>query len=271
MTQAKPAELENMRRQRTVLLAVDLKNSVLAELDASNPNRMAYSPYGHQSAQQGVMTRLGFNGELLEVKPEWYLLGNGYRAYNTLFMRFHSPDKFSPFGKGGLNAYGYCEGEPVMNSDPTGQSIWALSNRFQFVTGQATRFVTQVIRASASVARNTAIKTASLISRGAIKFSDALGKAKKTLIDGAIGSEPFLRPPKYQAKQKNKLTQETKPEIFSARLRIQKPESKTQYQPATSSDYHVEQSKSILQHTPLIHEKTGKIVAVIRTGPSVPK
>jgi RHS repeat-associated protein len=117
---------QNSIRQYTVLLAIDLKNSVLAEIDAGNPNRIAYSPYGQQSAQREVMTRLGFNGELREARPEWYLLGNGYRAYNPRLMRFHSPDSLSPFGKGGLNAYMYCGGEPVMNKDPTGHNLIAV-------------------------------------------------------------------------------------------------------------------------------------------------
>ncbi|MDP9783339.1 RHS repeat-associated core domain-containing protein [Pseudomonas fluorescens] len=120
MTQIKPKDQEKPSQQRTVLLAVDLKNSVLAELDAGNTNRIAYSPYGHHSAQLEVMSQLGFNGERRETMPERYFLGNGYRVYNPRLMRFHSPDSMSPFGKGGLNAYMYCDGEPVMNSDPTG-------------------------------------------------------------------------------------------------------------------------------------------------------
>jgi len=41
------------------------------------------------------------------------MLGNGYRAYNPILKRFNSPDSLSPFGKGGLNAYSYCVGDPV--------------------------------------------------------------------------------------------------------------------------------------------------------------
>lgn len=66
------------------------------------------------------MTRLGFNGELREAKPDWYLLGNGYRAYNPRLMRFHSPDSLSPFGAGGVNSYAYCSNEPINSKDPTG-------------------------------------------------------------------------------------------------------------------------------------------------------
>lgn len=120
MNQTKPVDQQNPSQQRIVLLAADLKNSVLAEIDAGNPNRIAYSSYGQQSAQLEVMTQLGFNGELREAKLEWYLLGNGYRAYNLRLMRFHSPDSLSPFGAGGVNSYAYCSNEPINSKDPTG-------------------------------------------------------------------------------------------------------------------------------------------------------
>ncbi|MFA0920552.1 RHS repeat-associated core domain-containing protein [Pseudomonas tremae] len=48
------------------------------------------------------------------------MLGNGYRAYNPVLMRFHSQDSLSPFGEGGLNAYAYGEGDSVNRVDPTG-------------------------------------------------------------------------------------------------------------------------------------------------------
>ncbi|VVN83652.1 RHS repeat-associated core domain-containing protein [Pseudomonas fluorescens] len=105
---------------RTMLLATDSKNSVLAEVVVGKTNHLAYSAYGHQSAQQEVATSLGFNGELREARIGWYLLGNGYRAYNPRLMRFHSPDSWSPFGRGGLNPYMYCVGNPINRSDPTG-------------------------------------------------------------------------------------------------------------------------------------------------------
>ncbi|VVN12737.1 hypothetical protein PS662_03935 [Pseudomonas fluorescens] len=104
---------------RTVLLAADQQNSMLAELAGSLPNSVAYSAYGQQSAQQLIAVHLGFNGELCEIFG-WYFLGKGYRVYNPKFMRFHSPDSWSPFGRGGLNAYVYCGGDPVNFSDRSG-------------------------------------------------------------------------------------------------------------------------------------------------------
>lgn len=112
---------------RILLLAGDSKNSALAEM-AGSTHHLAYSPYGQQSSSREVMTHLGFNGELREAKTDWYFLGKGYRVYNPRLMRFHSPDKFSPFAKGGINGYAYCGCEPVMRADPSGEG-W-LFNRF---------------------------------------------------------------------------------------------------------------------------------------------
>lgn len=63
---------------------------------------------------------MGFNGELIDPATGWYLLGSGYRTYNPTLMRFHSPDSLSPFGKGGINDYGYAQGNPIAFRDPTG-------------------------------------------------------------------------------------------------------------------------------------------------------
>lgn len=120
MSAPNPADQQNPSWQRTVLLASDSSQSVIAEVADGKHMSIAYSAYGEQSAQQEVATQLGFNGQLREARIGWYMLGNGYRTYNPRLMRFHSPDSWSPFGRGGLNLYMYCAGEPVMNSDPTG-------------------------------------------------------------------------------------------------------------------------------------------------------
>lgn len=63
---------------------------------------------------------LGFNGEAHEPGTRWQLLGNGYRAYNPVLMKFHSPDSMSPLGRGGINAYAYCGNDAVNRFDPSG-------------------------------------------------------------------------------------------------------------------------------------------------------
>lgn len=111
-------------RQRTVLLATDRSQSIIAEVTDGKHNNIAYCVYGEQSAHQPIATALGFNGQLRERSLGWYFLGNGYRAYNPILMRFHSQDGWSPFGRGGLNAYMYCVGDPVNRVDPTGHVPW---------------------------------------------------------------------------------------------------------------------------------------------------
>ncbi|GGJ51470.1 RHS repeat-associated core domain-containing protein, partial [Pseudomonas avellanae] len=102
---------------RVDLLVTDLQSSVLQAVGSQGRQPLAYSPYGHRP-QGGPFS--GFNGERADPVTGHYLLGNGYRAFNPVLMRFNSPDNLSPFGRGGLNAYAYCQGDPVNRSDPGG-------------------------------------------------------------------------------------------------------------------------------------------------------
>ncbi|MDQ0122332.1 RHS repeat-associated protein [Pseudomonas lini] len=106
----------------TTLLATDQAHSPLQTLGDTNPQQLAYTAYGHHPAESGLSRLLGFNGECPDVITGHYLLGNGTRAFNPMLMRFNSPDELSPFGKGGVNPYAYCGGDPINFSDPTGNS-----------------------------------------------------------------------------------------------------------------------------------------------------
>lgn len=68
------------------------------------------------------LSGLGFNGQWREPVTGCYLLGNGHRSYSPTLMRFCCPDRLSPFGAGGINAYAYCVGDPVNRSDPSGKA-----------------------------------------------------------------------------------------------------------------------------------------------------
>ena len=107
----------------TRLLATDRQRSVLSLLNANPPCPLAYAPYGHRPLGNGLLSLLGFNGERADPMTGHYLLGNGYRAFNPVLMRFNSPDSWSPFGSGGLNAYAYCSGDAVNFQDPSGHSL----------------------------------------------------------------------------------------------------------------------------------------------------
>ncbi|WP_159994406.1 MULTISPECIES: RHS repeat-associated core domain-containing protein [unclassified Pseudomonas] len=107
----------------STLLATDQQRSVLHTFTADQQQHpIAYSPYGHRQAESGLTSLLGFNGERPDPVTGHYLLGNGYRAFNPVLMRFNSPDKWSPFGEGGLNTYSYCLGDPINRNDATGRA-----------------------------------------------------------------------------------------------------------------------------------------------------
>ena len=80
------------------LLATDLQRSVLHTVNPDKTQPIAYNVYGHRPAESGVASVLGFNGERADPVTGHYLLGNGYRAFNPVLMRFNSPDSWSPFG-----------------------------------------------------------------------------------------------------------------------------------------------------------------------------
>ena len=116
--------LAQRRRDRTKdechLLGTDLQQSVLHAVGADKHHSMAYNAYGHRPVENGLISLLGFNGERADPVTGHYLLGNGYRAFNPVLMRFNSPDSWSPFGRGGINSYGYCDGDPVGREDRSG-------------------------------------------------------------------------------------------------------------------------------------------------------
>lgn len=108
----------------TALLGLDSQGSVLLARHDRQTTACAYSAYGHRQASSDLRSALGFAGERLDPVSGSYHLGNGYRAYNPVLMRFNVPDSWSPFGAGGLNPYAYCVGDPINRTDPSGHLSW---------------------------------------------------------------------------------------------------------------------------------------------------
>ncbi len=104
--------------ERTELLACDVKGSTLMLLTINSTAPVVFNPWGYSHAAGGMLA--GFKGEYCDPVTSYYLLGNGYRGYNPMLMRFAGPDSVSPFGAGGINCYAYLAGDPVNASDPTG-------------------------------------------------------------------------------------------------------------------------------------------------------
>lgn len=99
------------------LLGTDTQHSVLHAVSGQALRPLVYCPYGHR-LPASILS--GFNGERPDAMTGHYALGNGYRSFNPVLMRFNQPDSLSPFGRGGLNAYAYCLGDPINRRDPSG-------------------------------------------------------------------------------------------------------------------------------------------------------
>lgn len=144
----------------STLLVTDLQQSILNALQAGLKQAIVYSPYGHLCASNGLIGSLGFNGQRLEPMTGHYLLGNGYRAFNPVLMRFNTPDSLSPFNEGGLNAYAYCAGDPINRSDATGHVFSALTKvltnikarHLSFATGEYVKPIEKLTRISEGLA-----------------------------------------------------------------------------------------------------------------------
>jgi RHS repeat-associated protein len=126
------AQLEEQGAQaQCSLFATDRQQSVLHTQIGNQRRTSVYMPYGFHALQSREPGAPGFNGESPDAVTGHYLSGSGYRAFNPIFMRFNSPDSLSPFGKGGLNSYVYCAGDPVNNSDPSGHFVSKLPVLFK--------------------------------------------------------------------------------------------------------------------------------------------
>ena len=147
-------------------------------LGSDQETRQGYSPYGQRSIFSGLSTLLGFNGERPDPASGHYLLGNGYRAYNPVLMRFNSPDSLSPFEGGGINAYAYCSGDPLNREDSTGYVWKYVLSVLMLPTGGSTSPVSRSSQSTAS----TLIPAVST----PVALNTQAGRAMRPLPDGLV-------------------------------------------------------------------------------------
>ncbi|PYI27472.1 RHS repeat protein [Aspergillus indologenus CBS 114.80] len=106
---------------QTQVWSPDSHQSVVTWIDSTQPDviqSQQYTPYGVGSS--AAAPSVGFNGQWRDPVTGWYHLGHGYRVYNPVLMRFHTPDPWSPFTSGEINPYAYCLGDPINRLDPSG-------------------------------------------------------------------------------------------------------------------------------------------------------
>jgi RHS repeat-associated protein len=150
-----------------------------------------------------VSSQLGYNGERREGKTGRYMLGNGYRAFSPVLMRFNSPDSWSPFGDGGVNAYAYCEGDSVNNVDPSGHTIWGeLLRVFKATTASkgANRIPQFLVKKSKSspqtlhtIENKHVYRMQRVVKAYEAKATVASEKAKKAFADKFTGHESYIK------------------------------------------------------------------------------
>jgi RHS repeat-associated protein len=169
------------------LLATDGQHSIIN--DQAHVSR-AYTPYGQAAAQSGPLS--AFNGERRDPLTGCYHLGNGYRQFNPVTMRFQAPDTFSPFGKGGMNAYMYCAGDPVNQHDPSGANPLLLSTTAKIpttpmpaVSPLVTSMAVHVLNGSVGVLNIAGVAMAAV---NPVPSSRLGWLANKLTLGGAVGS-----------------------------------------------------------------------------------
>jgi len=119
MLRAAEQVLAQKKDEQVAMCSSDLQGSIIGLTGDKTSYSIQYTPYGHD-ADIVDAPLLRFNSQRKVSVTGHYLLGQGYRGFNPVLMRFNSPDNLSPFGVGGLNSYTYCGGDPVNNTDPSG-------------------------------------------------------------------------------------------------------------------------------------------------------
>ncbi|MFT0867662.1 RHS repeat-associated core domain-containing protein [Pseudomonas sp. CAM1A] len=170
------------------LLQTDLQHSALAVRPRGAPRFIAYTVYGASpAAPAGPLT--GFDGIVRESFLKGYLLGNGYRVYSPLLMRFYSADQMSPFERGGINTYAYCHGDPVNFRDDSGRAREKLGRKISTtdfrsaqLKGQAVKLKLEIKTLDHNLKKSQEVLSKN-IDASSVKPSQAEISLRKTMVE----------------------------------------------------------------------------------------
>lgn len=165
--------------QQSILLGCDGQGSVRLQAGAELHSRR-YSVHGADSDPAAARnTAFGYCGEQHEPLTGW-IIPDAYRPYDPVLMCFLSPDNESPFGRGGINPYTYCGGDPVNRVDPDGHS-WV-----SWVAAAAGVAISLAVTVSSMGSAVPAI--AAMFTKGIISFNGILAVATATLNSISLGT-----------------------------------------------------------------------------------
>lgn len=153
---------------------------------------------------------LGYTSNYRDPVMGGHALGNGSRLYLSELMRFAQPDYLSPFGRGGIHPYTYCEDDPINHTDPSGHfSILGIGLEVLAIglmmpsVGQAesgaiaaTEVVTAFAQTATATQAEAIVETLTSTSRAAIVEEQGSSFAAPTMRAGDLEWGPALARPR---------------------------------------------------------------------------
>ena len=112
----------------TYYYVTNLQGDVMYLVDASGNEVAAYDydPYGKIISATGAMAEINplrYRGYYYDTETSFYYLQSRY--YDPEICRFINADSYTSTGRGylGYNMFAYCNGNPVVYSDPSGHAL----------------------------------------------------------------------------------------------------------------------------------------------------